>query len=58
MMQSKNVGNCVEEMLIMEPNELGWEVVYKEGTLYRKKTIEHTNGISRIYMPIPFKKKQ
>ena len=58
MRKNKNDGNCVEEMLILEADELGWEIVYKDGTLYHKKTIIHKNATVRIYDPIPFEKRK
>ena len=58
MNRKKNVGNCLEEMRLSEPDELGWEKVYKDGKLYEKKTIIRDNGTTRIYNPIPFRKKE
>lgn len=58
MRKNNNVGNYAEEMLILEADELGWKVVYKDGTLYQQKTIIHDNGTTRIYNPIPLKKKK
>ena len=58
MRKNNNVGNCTEEMLIFEADELGWEVVYKDGTLYHKKTIIHNNATVHIYDPIPFEKRK
>ena len=58
MRKNKNAGNCAEERLFLEADELGWEVVYKDGTFYRKKTYKHDNATVRIYDPIPFKKEK
>ena len=57
-MSKEKVGSRPEEMLICEPDELGWEVVYKEGTLYYKKTIKKDNATISIYDPIPFEKRK
>ena len=58
MRKNNNVGNSAEEMLILEADELGWEVVYKDGTFYHKKTIIHDNATVRTYHPIPFEKRK
>ena len=58
MNRKKNVGNCLEEMRLSEPDELGWEKVYKDGKLYEKKTIVSNNCTARIYNPIPLAKKK
>ena len=58
MSQKKNVGNCLEEMRVSEPDELGWEKVYKDGKLYEKKTFISNNGTTTVYNPIPLKKKE
>ena len=46
------------EFQIIEPDERGWEVVVKDGTIYEKKTLVYENGATTIYDPIPFKKTQ
>lgn len=56
-MSDQNIGKS-NEFICVELDELGWEVVYKDGTFYHKKTIVHDNGLTRIYNPIPFKKKE
>ena len=58
MNRKKNVGNRVEEMRLSEPDELGWEKVYKDGKLYEKKTFIFNNCTARVYNPIPFRKKE
>lgn len=58
MCKKKNVDNCVEEIRVSEPDELGWEGVYKNGKLYEKKTIISDNCTTRIYNPIPLRKKE
>lgn len=58
MRNEKNVDNCLEEIRVSEPDELGWEKVYKDGKLYEKKTIISDNGTTRIYNPIPLRKKE
>lgn len=58
MRNEKNVGNCLEEMRLSEPDELGWEKVYKDGKLYEKKTFISNNCTARVYNPIPFKKRK
>lgn len=58
MRKNKNDGNVAKELLVLEPDELGWEVVYKDGTLYYKKTIIYKNATINIYDPIPFEKRK
>ena len=48
----------MEELQVLEPDERGWEVVYKDSKFYRKKTFIHDNGITRVYEPIPMRKKE
>lgn len=58
MRNEKNIGNRVEEMRLSEPDELGWEKVYKDGKLYEKKTFISKSGTTRVYNPIPLRKKE
>lgn len=34
----------MEELQVLEPDELGWEVVFKDGKFYRKKRIKPTKA--------------
>ncbi len=56
-MSKENIGKR-NEIVCGEPNELGWETVYRDGRLYEKKTIIHDNCTTRIYNPISLKKKE
>ena len=47
----------MEELEVLEPDELGWAVVYKDGRLYEKKTLVSGNCTINVYDPIPFEKK-
>ena len=58
MSNKKNVATHVEEMRLSEPDERGWEIVYRDGKFYEKKTMIHDNGTIHIYNPIPFRKKE
>ena len=58
MSKEKNIGTHLEEMRVSEPDELGWEKVYKDGRLYEKKTFISNNGTTRVYNPIPLRKKE
>ena len=58
MRNEKNVGNCLEEIRVSEPDERGWEKVYKDGKLYEKKAFISNNGTTRVYNPIPLRKKE
>ena len=46
----------MKELPILEPDELGWNVVYKDGKFYEKTTFIDDNGKTTIYMPLPFTK--
>ena len=48
----------MEERQILGPDELGWELVSKDGKLYEKKTLVYDNGTSIIYVPLPTQKKK
>ena len=54
-MSDQNICKC-NELVCSEPDKLGWEMIYKDGTFYHKKTIIHDNGMTRIYNPITLKK--
>lgn len=56
-MSDQNIGKS-NEFVRVEPDELGWEVVYKDGKFYYKKTTKTDNAIVRVYNQIPFKKKE
>ena len=58
MSKEKNIFNHDDDISLSEPNELGWEIVLNHGKLYEKKTIIHDNGTTRVYNPIPWKKKK
>ena len=58
MRNEKNTGNSVEELRVSEPDEQGWEKVYKDGELYEKKTFISNNGTTRVYNPIPLRQKE
>jgi hypothetical protein len=48
----------MEELQFLEPDEQGWEVVYKNNIFYEKKTFKTDKATVTVYSPIAVMKKK